>query len=370
LDDAQKAGQAGAPAQREMLYVNTTLETAQSALSTFDGDVQKRLLLLTRPGRIAYFTVGHGERGFDRGVMDLSKDDLRAPVGGLQQLLQAQAWEVRTLGLGQGLASKVPGDAGIVFIPGPTERFLKEEVAALTTYLKEGGHIFLMLDPAAEAPAQDLAPLLKEVGMKYHAEVLCNDENHWPRTHTKADFANIASISFSSHASMTTLSRASGRATLIVPRTGWLEREGSPPAGVQIDFTVRSMPKTWADVNGNFAYDKDEKQQVFEVAGVAQKTIDAKEKKEMRLMVLGSVDAASDLVLGWRPNLFWALDSIKWLIGDEAIAAEVAQETDLPIVHTKREQKLWFHLTVFAVPLCIMAIGLLYARSVRRRRAS
>lgn len=357
--------------QREILHVGTTLETAATALQTFDGDVQKRLLLLTRPGRIAYFTVGHGERGFDRFTLDLTKEDLRAPMSILQQILQGQGYEVRTLGVGQGLANKVPGDAGIVFIAGPTERFLAEEVNALRSYLEGGGHIFLMLDPMAEGPAADLQPLLKAVGVKFHAAVLCNDENYWPRTHQKSDFANIAAISFSSHASMSTLSRASGRVALVLPRSGWFERDGTAPPGVQLDFTIRSMPRTWEDANHNFTFDKEEKQQVFDLAVAAHRTVgDAKDKKEMRLAALGSIDAMSDLVLGHRPNLVLALDTIKWLMGDEAIAAEVAQEQDLPIVHTRAEDKAWFYLTVFLMPTLILIGGLLYIRRVRRRRAS
>lgn len=361
----------GKPGQKETLHVETTLERAGSALGTLDGDVQKRLLLLTRPGRIAYFTVGHGERGFERNnVSDMQKDDLRAAVGDLRSLLQSQAYDVRTLGVGQGLATRVPGDAGIVFVAGASEKFLPEEVEALLKYLNDGGHVYLLLDPAAEATAQSLEPLLKATGLKYHPQLLCNDEVYAVRTHKPADHANVASISFSSHASVSTLSRASGRAAVILPRTGWLERESPPPAGMVIDFTVRSMPKTYADLNGNFAYDKEEKQQVYDVAAAVSKQVgEVKDKKELRLAVLGSVDAVADLVLANRANLFLALDTVKWLMGDDAIAAETAQETDLPIVHTKNEDKVWFYSTIFAAPVLLLFGGLTYARRARRRRA-
>lgn len=363
----------GNPASRETVQIGTTLESASAALARFDGDLQKRLLLITRPGRIAYFTTGHGERGFDRLNMDLTREDLRAPISGLQQVLQGQGYEVKTLGVGQGLANKVPGDAGIVFIPGPTEHFLPEEVSALNSYLLGGGHIFLMMDTASETAAADLAPLLKSAGLKFHPDLLCNTENFWPRTHQKSDFANIAATSFSSHASMTTLSRASGRVALILPRSGWFERDGAAPTGMQQDFTIRSMPQTFLDANRNFTFEPTagEKERTYELAAVAQKTIgDAKDKKELRLVALGSIDAVTDLVLAHRPNLVMALDSIKWLMGDEAIAADVAQEQDMPIVHTKSEDKGWFYLTVFAAPTLILVGGLLYTRRGRRRRAS
>jgi hypothetical protein len=177
-------------------------------------------------------------------------------------------------------------------------------------------------------------------------------------------------MSFSSHTSMSTLSRASGRAAVVMPKSGWLERDGAPPNGVNLDFTIRTNANTWIETNNNFTKDKDEKQQVFEVAAAASKTIgDSKDKKEMRFAVLASVDAVADAVLGNRANLVLALDSVKWLMGDEAISGEVSQEQDLPIVHTKKEDKAWFYGTVFAAPVLVLVLGYLMTRT-RRRRAS
>jgi hypothetical protein len=223
----------------------------------------------------------------------------------------------------------------------------------------------------------DLAPLLKQVGLKYNSQLLANDETYATRTRQASDKANIVSISFSSHVSVTTLSRAAGRANVILPHCGWFERDGAPPAGVQLDFPLRSMPKTYADANRNFTFDAGtERQQVFEIAAVAQKTVaegtadKAKAKREMRVAVLGSVDAISDLALQNRANGVLAIDTIKWLMQEEAMVGETAQETDTAIVHTKDQDKLWFYSTIVAAPLGILAIGFLYTRRVRRRRAS
>lgn len=366
----------GKMTQRETLNIGVILESAQTPLSSLDSDVQKKLLSLSRPGRIAYFTVGHGERGFDLGgAFDLQKDDLRPPVGSLRKLLQNQGYEVRTLGIGQGLSTKVPGDAGLVIIAGPTEHFLSEEVNALSSYLEGGGHVYMLFDPAGESAIKDLAPLLKLVGVRFNPQVLVNDEVYAVRTHKAADKANIVSISFSSHVSVTTLSRASGRAGVILPRTGWFERDGASPPGVQLDFTLRTMPKTYADINGNFTLDGgNERQQVYEVAAVAQKTVGeasaGKNKKEMRLALVGSVDAIADLALQVPANAVLALDTIKWLMQDEALVGEPVQDTDQPIVHTKDQDKLWFYSTIIAAPLFVLGVGFLYIRRVRRRRAS
>jgi len=365
--------------QRETINVGVSLEAAQLPLSNLDSEVQKKLLSLSRPGRIIYFTAGHGERGFDSNpLFDMQKDDLRASVGFLRTLLHNQGYEVRTLGLGQGLSLKVPGDAGLVIIAGPNEHFLPEEVTALSTYLDGGGHIYVLLDPAGETANKDLVPLLKQVGLKYNPQTLLNDEVYAVRTHRPSDKANIVSISFSSHTSVTTLSRASGRVGVILPHTGWFEHELPAPAGVQLDFTLRTMPQTYIDANANFAFDpsNNERRQIFDVAAVAQKTIgeaapgSGKGKKELRLAALGSVDALADLALGNRANAVLALDTVKWLMQEEAIMGETVQETDQPITHTKSQDKVWFYSTIIAAPLAVLGVGFLYIRRVRRRRAS
>jgi hypothetical protein len=364
----------GKPGSRETMNIGLNIDTSRGQLQTFDGDVQKRLLQLSRPGRVVYFTSGHGERSFDAGALDLIKDDMRLPVGSLRTLMSNLSYEVRTLSVQNGLAGKLPQDAGLVVIAGPTERFLAEEVSALSTFLDEGGHLLLLLDPTAEQTATDLAPLLKRVGLRFTPQVLCHPERFASRTRKENDRENIISTSFSSHVSVTTLSRNSGRAGVILPKSGFFEREPVVPAGVQLDFTLRSMPNTFADVNRNFQLDAGEKSQVFEVAAVAQKMLDpgkdGKNKREMRLVALGSVDAMSDGLVPWMPNRVLILDSVKWLMQEEALLGEPAQDQDVPIVHTKGQEKLWFWLTTLLMPSLVLGVGLLYTRAVRRRRAS
>jgi hypothetical protein len=176
---------------------------------------------------------------------------------------------------------------------------------------------------------------------------------------------------------VTLLSRAAGRVGVILPKSGYLERSGATPAGIQLDFPMRTLPKTYVDTNSNFAFDQGEKQQVFDVAAVAQKTLgdaaaskDKKNQRELRLAVLASVDTVTDLGLLNRANGALVQDTVKWLMNDEALVGETAQEQDLPIMHTKDQDKVWFYSTIIAAPLLVLGLGFVYLRSVRRRRAS
>ena len=173
--------------------------------------------------------------------------------------------------------------------------------------------------------------------------------------------------------SVTTLSQNSGRAGVILPKSGWFERDTVGVPGMQVDFPLRSMPKTYADANTNFTFDAGEKQQIFELSAVVQKTLESakdKPKRELRLAMVGTVDAVSDLGLYNRANAALAQDTVKWLMNDEAFVGDTVQETDLPIMHTKDQDKLWFYSTIIAAPLLVLLVGFLYLRWVRRRRAA
>jgi hypothetical protein len=62
------------------------------------------------------------------------------------------------------------------------------------------------------------------------------------------------------------------------------------------------------------------------------------------------------------------VDSLAWLIGNEELNAEVSSEEDIPIEHSRAQDKLWFYASTFAVPLPLLALSAWVAR--RRRRPS
>ena len=68
--------------------------------------------------------------------------------------------------------------------------------------------------------------------------------------------------------------------------------------------------------------------------------------------------------------MYFALDGIKWLLGDESLAGEIATEVDVSVEHTRKQDVLWFYSTVFAAPAIVLGIGLLVTRRRRRGTAS
>jgi hypothetical protein len=360
--------------RKEQLNVGLEIEAARDKLANLDREVQKRLLQVAKPQRNIYLTSGHGERTFD----PMNDTDKRSTVRELRELLQQQGYGVRSLGAAEGLGSDVPGDAAVVLLIGPQKPLFPEEVASLQRFVDRGGRVLVALDPEAKL---DQKELLASWGLTYSPVMLANDQVFARKSYQPSDRANLATGSFSSHASVTSLGHLGMRAPMILPTSGHLEEIKDHSKDVSVSFTVHAHPSTYDDPNGDFDFNPPkagapgETRKPWELAaavtkkhasaakaGPDQKNLDA----EGRVLAVADSDAISDGVVGNPGNAYFVIDGMKWLLGDEAIAGEINSEADTKIAHTKQQDQVWFYTPVFAAPAA--AIGAGFAATRRRRK--
>ncbi|MEI9950666.1 MAG: Gldg family protein [Pseudomonadota bacterium] len=412
--------------------LGTDIEAARPKLKTLDKDVKEQLLKLARARLTAYLTVGHGELN-DAGK---GKDDPARSASIARALLQKQNLTLKDLGLGQGLASDVPDDADVVLALGPSEPFAAEEISSLQRYADRGGHLFIAFEPDAN-PAQLSAPKQGEstptaasaaavalpapaasaaskksagsekptpaepaepappwmaalagiAQLTYTPTVLANDHAHVRLSFNNSDQVRLISNSFSSHASVSTLSRNSSAAAVVFFGAGSLERAANATA--KIDFAVRAPSGSFGDRNKNYVQDKDsEKTGSFNLAAAVSRPIaggaappaptankdkkpaDKKpESKEMRAFVVADSDAFGDLVMSnVRGNQVFLADAVRWLVGEASFAGAETSEEDVRIETTKQQDLSWFYATIFGAPCLVLAAGVVVSR--RSRRAS
>ncbi len=421
----------------ETLDIGTDMKDARPKLKTLDRDFQAKLLKLVRSRRTAYLTVGHGEVS-DAEAASPHNNGRSSRI--VRLLLQRQNYLVKNLGLSEGLASNVPEDADLVVILGPSQPFAPEEIASLERYVKRGGHLLMALDPdalpsadlalgsgpvgsasaasaahklplgaphaktphkrsvdpagsagaapgaapAATPPSADASSMISGleslahlVGLKLDPVILANERNYVRRRFNDSDRTQLVTNRFSSHASVSTLSRNSSRgAAVVVFGTGSLER--APGSTDKIDFAVRTMPGTFADENHDYKLDDHEKRSIYNIAAaVTAPAAGAKQEKakkgaksgpdQMRAFVVADADAFSDLVLGRvMTNQLWFVDAVRWLGGEESFAGAVNTEEDVPIQHTKQKDLIWFYTTIFGAPALVLGLGLFFSRRSRR----
>jgi hypothetical protein len=352
-------------ALKETLAMPVDIERARAQLKNLDQEVQKRLLGVTRKQKVAYFTVGHDERSNE----PTGETDRRATIRTLRQVLTDQKFEPKDLGIAQGLASDVPADASLVLIVGPRQPFQASEITALQRYLDKNGRLLIALDPDG---GQTLPELLAPLSLKYNTVTLADDRVYMPLTHSKSDRTNIGTATFSSHVAITTLSRYGRRAPVLMLGAGSLAKQDKTAAGIlNTDFVIRSESSTWNDVNGDFEFTTGtELRTVYDLAAAVTKRNASAiaPEDEARVVVMADSDALADMaVTRHQPNLMMFVDMVRWLGGEERFAGSVSNEEDVAVVHTRKQDLLWFYLSIFAVPAAVLGVG--FAMTRRRRGA-
>jgi hypothetical protein len=435
----------------ETLSIGTDPKLARPKLKTLDRDFQERLLKLVRSRRVAYLSVGHGElndtgrvedkdravriartllekqnylvkdlglvQGLATDVPDdaaivfvLGPKDPFAPEeiaalsryadrgGKLFLALDPEAVgtsEAEAAGVAPGAAAQHPEAATPGKEPGPA----LDEAAATgdDKPAKPGdkraakpGAQDLATPPASGSPrsASGLEELARVVGLELSPTLLANEQQHFRRRFNDSDRTLLATNRFSSHASVSTLSRNSARAGIVAFGAGSLERAAA--ATQKVDFAVKSLPGTFADQNNNYRKDDDEKAATFNLAAAVSapakgdrplpKPDADKDKKkddkspppdEMRAFVIADADAVTDLVMAnFVGNQVLFLDAMRWLGGEESFAGEPTSEEDVKIEHTKQKDLIWFYATIFGAPALIGGVGFWYSRRARRRRGA
>ena len=216
------------------------------------------------------------------------------------------------------------------------------------------------------------------VGLRLVSDPLANDQQHLARRYNKSDRTQLFTNRFSSHASVSTLSRNSTRAAIVYFSAGSLESAGGDLA---TDFAVKTMPKTYRDANRDYEHEEGEAEGVFNIAAAVSKASAAAKppakggKKaqsdqgadEMRAFVTADADLFGDLILSRAmTNQLFLIDVLRWLGGEESFAGEINSEEDVRIEHTRDKDVVWFYATIFGAPALVLGLGLVIARRSRR----
>ncbi|MGO9831264.1 MAG: Gldg family protein [Myxococcaceae bacterium] len=347
-------------AHKEVYVPGLEMEQARGELRALDAEVSKRLAAVARAKQILYLTTGHGER------VEQNADalDARGTVRVLRELLKAQNDELRPLGLTEGLATEVPKDAGAVLVLGPTAAFLPEEIQALNRYVRAGGRMLIALDPEV---GESFDALLQPLGVRFVPTILANDRVFVPRAHQPSDRALLVTATYSFHPSVATLARLGVSAPMLFITVGSLEVLKQKPAGTAVDFTVMALPDTFRDLQGNFTFEpRVGKRRAWELAAAV--TLQRKGSTDGRAVVVADSDVLTDVAMeGNVGNRTFALDSVRWLLGEDAIGAP-SSEVDVPMQHTRGQDVLWFYATLFLAPALALTVGVLVTRRRRVRR--
>src|SRR3954470_16527974 len=341
--------------KHEQLGLPKEIEGAKTALKTLDKEVQQRLLTIVKPPRTIAFTLGHGERTWERGETETDK---RPGIAMLRDGLIDQTYDVRSVNPADGLMNEVPKGITVLAIIGPRTPFQPEEYASINRFIDGGGRVLIALDPENKI---DMHEVLGPLNLEFKPELLANEQSFARRIEQKiSDRANLVTATFSSHPSVSTLMRLGPRASVVLPGAGWINTKRDRTAAIPVDAAIKAHFSTFVDKNGNFTADPGEDKRPWELAAAAT-------QKDGRVFVIADSDWMSDEALKVPGNGVLALDVVHWLMGDEAFSGQTSTEADVKITHTRKQGVGWFYSTIFLAPALVIGAGVRVPRRKRRR---
>ncbi|MBK6689842.1 MAG: Gldg family protein [Deltaproteobacteria bacterium] len=348
----------------DKIRLGTQLRSAKSSLRRLDQNFLKALIKVTSQKKVAYFIGGHGERATDTP----DKEDQRSPAKLIKKQLEAWQYTVKPLTIADGLGAQVPKDAALIVLLGPEKALLPAELETLKAATEKGLRLLVALE--GERDGQVLAELLGPLGLKFDKTILGNERANAPLTRTSADVYSVYSNKYSSHESVTTMTRNSGQLVTLFGKTGSLEKvEEGKLERVKTDLVITALEDTFRDLDGDLVFDPTEKKELYGLAAAVTRTsTTSKKEDETRIFVLADADVFSDALLGLNEgNLYLFRDVVLWLSkSEEAVAPTVAEE-DVKIKHMKDEDSLIFYGTTFGFPGLVLGLGWV---ATRRRRKS
>lgn len=286
------------------------------------------MIKATRSGESKiYFVRGHGEK-----EIDFEGDQ------GLRQFVRAleeSSFKVEALNLVE--KKEIPKDASVIAIVGPVMPYLEEEVKWLRDYVREGGKLFIALDPGQR---HNLANLTKTLGVQF--------ENNFVLTRLPLEGwgpAGVLGLSFDP-ASEITRSFPTGAAFSLFHLASEVKVAADKPADIEAKELVKS------DANSFTLTDPTKPIRAVPQTSAVTVAVSAEGKlpeatKAFEAVIFGDSDFISNRGMAVGVNRDLALNSI----------AQLADQADLISIRPKLPKGTMVVLTGFQ-KLAVVILGL------------
>jgi ABC-type uncharacterized transport system involved in gliding motility auxiliary subunit len=290
----------------------------------------------------------------------------------MSEALKTDNFEVAKLTLAQ--EGKVPDDATVIVVAGPSTDLLAAELEALRAFLARGGKLLLLIDPPDKGAAADPAgviALAREWGADIGNNLVIDASGLGQLIGTGPTMPVAMPVRHPITENFRVMS-AFPLARSVTPVEGGA-------GGRVAQKVLETSPQSWAetDVKGLYATGRPERGAndtagpvSIAVASSASATNapapaapDAKPedspKPETRVVIVGDSDFATNRALGIQGNREIFLNMANWLAQQEnLIAIRPKSPDDRPLTMTADQQRMVFYFTMFIVPALLIGNGI------------
>ncbi len=305
-----------------------------------------------------YFLVGHGEHSIDTATPE--------SYSGMKQLLGNDNYQTETLNL---LATgRVPDDAAVLVIGGPTNPLQQEEIDAINQYLDRAGHLYLLVDPQSAANVQ---PLVDRWGITFSGVVV--DSGSFLQIGQRANPLVPVIQKYGFHKVTSDLIQ-NGEPSVFVEAAA-INVPSPAPSGVTITKLVESSDRSWTKPAGatNYEFTEGEDTRGPLTMAVAveadaanapapaggDENAPAAQRPKTRALIFGDSDFATNNFVRLGPgNRDFFLNAVNWLSGSEELAAIRPRPPEQrQLFLTSVQRNAIFFSSVIFLPLVLLVAG-------------
>lgn len=346
----------------------------EKVMSEREQDLTNALIKVTTGRQVkAYFVQGHGERD------TLSSE--RPGYASVVDALKRDNYTVDKVVLAQSQAG-VPADASVLIIAGPTTDYLQPEIDAIRTYLRKGGKALFMLDPSVGATARStpmLEGLLKEWSITLGHDVVIDASGMGQLLGTDASVPVVASYPQHPVTERFDLLTAFPLAQSVAGKAGM------ELATANTQNVINTSDRSWSEADikslatgGKVSLDEkagdhrgpitialslsmdapDAAAPAADKPADGAKPADAPKKPQMRILVVGDSDFASNAAAGIQGNADLFVNMNNWLTQQEdLISIHPRDAGDRRVTMTADQQKRVLWLSLIFIPGLILGSG-------------
>lgn len=293
-----------------------------------EEDITNTLIKVLRDEqKTVYFISGHGE-------VDLDDAQSRDGYGTAKAALEKQFYRIATLDLMS--SDRVPGDASAVVIAGADKPYLQHELTALTNYLKQGGGVAVLLDPA---PKPDFREFLSPFGITPDNDIVVD-----PSLENRLFGGNPG----------TPLVRQYGdhQITKDFPYATIFHMTRSLQISGQADALAISGGSAWgetdlANLQQGVSFGENDLQGPLNIAAVTSVPSDSVNGKPGRLVVTGDSDFANNIQFNTQGNGNFFTNIVSWLAqDDDLISVSPKQIENRPLNMTAGDLRIVLYVII------------------------
>jgi len=321
-----------------------------------EEDLTNALIKVQRAeAKTVYFVQGHGEKD--------PEDSERQGYSAAKKALEEQSFKVATVNLAR--EAKVPADAKVVVLAGPTTEPFDQELQYMTDHMNRGGGMLVLLDPP---PGASLEGFMKAWGVEAGNNVILDVSGAGRLMGAGPQIPLV--LRYETHRITDRF-----RSMSFFPMARSVDAAKESVTGVTVEPLFKSNENSWGEVNlktpeAVFDEKADAKGPLTMAVAVTKEVKAASESApalKARLVVAGDSDFAVNAYFRAQGNGNLFLNMVSWAAQDEElISIRPKAPEDRRIILSQSQQSMLRLATVFVLPGIALVAGIVVW--TRRRR--